>query len=237
MSSSSSIPNLSGRTIDNRYELLSRLGSGSWGIVYKALDLTMSPDDESRFCAIKVVHLKGHKTPITSSLKREMVFHGRVASHPNVVTLRDSFINKEHAVFVMDMSSGGDLEEYIAKKGECTDEAELRSIFSQVLDAVVKLHEEKIYHRDLKPANILLEGDSFTPLLADFGLAVDEPRYRSRCGTQAYMPPGMRRLTFPCRMLLTSTSFLQSACASTTLWYPTLPPALPATSGPWGSSS
>ena len=191
MTASSSTLDLSGQTIDGRYELLSRLGSGTFGVVYKAIDKHFPENDSAHFCAVKLVSHLGRSPATVRALRREMTLHKCASHHPNVIPLHDTFEVPDYSVFVMDLSPDGDLEDFIVTNGPCTDETTIRTIFLGLLDAVEHMHEEGIYHRDIKPSNILVDKKTLHVYLTDFGVATRDPRYRARCGTTSYMPPGM----------------------------------------------
>lgn len=183
-------PNLTGAIIDERYELLHRLGAGTFGVVYKAIDKHAPNDDESRFCAVKLVTKTGRSPSHISSLRRETAMHGHVSGHDNIITLREVFDVEDYVVFVMDLSTGGDLDNFIRAKGPSTDEKTVKTIFLGIVDAIVHMHGLGVYHRDLKPSNVLVDPTTLQVRLADFGLASSDVHYRRRCGTQSFMPPG-----------------------------------------------
>ncbi|TFK93271.1 kinase-like protein, partial [Polyporus arcularius HHB13444] len=183
--------NLTGSVIDGRYRLIRILGSGSFGVVYRAIDLRAPIEARDR--AIKFVSKAGRKDSSIATLRKEMTLHKRVSHLPNVITLHDAYEVADYFVFVMDYCSGGDLGNYLAECGQFTDTEEVKKVILTLLDTVAALHEEGIYHRDLKPHNILISRDRTQVFLADFGLASDISEYEFACGTMAYMPPGMLR--------------------------------------------
>ncbi|KAH9932740.1 kinase-like protein, partial [Epithele typhae] len=184
------VPNLIGIVIDDRYAMMSKMGAGSYGVVYKAIDSDCEGDDETRTRAVKVVAKAGRKPAYVHALRREMDLHSRVSAHPNIITLHETFELPDFAVFVMDASSRGDLESWISSSERpCADERVLRTIFTELLDAVAFMHGHGVYHRDIKPANVLIDTDPLHVYLADFGLATEDEQYTRRVGTQSYMPP------------------------------------------------
>ena len=187
-SAASKMPNLTGTILNERFKLIRTLGSGSYGVVYQAVDLQAPADDCDR--AIKLVSKGDRKNSTFSALRREMALHKRASEHPNVITLHEAYEDQEYFVFVMDYCRGGDLGKYLTKKGPYEDGEKLRKAFLGLLDAVDSLHKQKIYHRDLKPQNILVSEDGSKLFIADFGLSSEKNIYSGSCGTPAYMPPG-----------------------------------------------
>jgi serine/threonine protein kinase len=106
-------------------------------------------------------------------------------------------IDEEDTVaFVMEYVEGETLKEYLDRKGKLTD-AEIKDIFSQMLDAVGYVHEQKLVHRDIKPSNFMLDKSGRVKLM-DFGIAkntdVDAAEYTQtgtgmQMGTPMYMSP------------------------------------------------
>ncbi|CAE6471351.1 unnamed protein product [Rhizoctonia solani] len=99
---------------------------------------------------------------------------------------------EEELVFmVLSYVGGGDLFSMIAEKQRYIgDDALVRSVFTQLLDAVQWCHIQGVRHRDLKPENILCEEDGKTVLVSDFGLATSDRHSRDfGCGSSYYMSP------------------------------------------------
>ncbi|KAI0753798.1 kinase-like domain-containing protein [Fomes fomentarius] len=181
------LPNLAGVVFHKRYQLTTLLGSGSYGVVYKAVDLEGTPGDRER--AVKLVSKRGRNSSWCESFRSEMAIHKLASEHPNVITLHDAYEDDEWFVFVMDCCGGGDLSTYIETHGPYRDETRLRNAFLTLVDTVDWLHSKKIYHRDLKPHNILVSEDGTQLFVADFGLASEDTAYDQPCGTLGYMPP------------------------------------------------
>ncbi|KAJ6539457.1 kinase-like domain-containing protein [Mycena capillaripes] len=185
------LPDFLGEIVDGgRLKLVERLGSGSQGVVYKALDTT-STTDNPIYYAVKCLkkHPVGSKEAI--SQVRELKLHKMVSHHPNIVTLHRHFSDGKHIFLVLDFSVGGDLFLGIRHKRHFhRDTPRIKQVFVQILDAVQYCHNNKVFHRDLKPENILCDTDGSNIRLADFGLATD----RTIChdhgiGSHFYMSP------------------------------------------------
>ena len=79
--------------------------------------------------------------------------------HRNVVFMKDFFEENRLLFIVMEYIPGGDLLEFLAKRGRLTV-PEAKVIFRQIADAVLYLHKKGIVHRDLKPENVLIGSSS-----------------------------------------------------------------------------
>ena len=90
-------------------------------------------------------------------------------SHPNIIKVTDLIDDGETVAFVMEYVEGETLKEYIERKGKLSDE-EIKSFFSQMLDAVGYVHEQNLVHRDIKPSNFMIDTKSKVKLM-DFGIA------------------------------------------------------------------
>ena len=117
-------------------------------------------------------------------------------SHPNVVKVTDLIDEGDTVAFVMEYVEGETLKDFLEKKGSLTD-AEIKEIFSQMLDAVGYVHDRKLVHRDIKPSNFMLDKWGKVKLM-DFGIAKSlDPRAAEytqtgtgmQIGTPMYMSP------------------------------------------------
>jgi eukaryotic-like serine/threonine-protein kinase len=135
------------------YEIVSLIGSGGMGEVYRAHDPRMGRD----------VALKLSAQQFSERFERE-VRAVAALSHPNICTIHDVGLN----YFVMELVDGPTLAERIKQGPIPLDEA--LGIARQIADALEAAHEKGIIHRDLKPGNIKLTPDGTVKIL-DFGLA------------------------------------------------------------------
>ena len=195
---SSAMPDLTGRVINNgQYQLIGKLGSGAYGVVYRAADIVTPHSSSSsrtsrRRYAIKVLRKEGLSSSATQRVRREVAAHRKVSDHPNVVTMLDAFEDRDYVYIVLNYCPGGDLfgkivdEQLYFRKDELA-----KSVFLQILDAVETSHRKFIYHRDLKPENILTNEDGSKVYLTDFGLATSNQVSETfGCGSAPYMSPG-----------------------------------------------
>ncbi|KZV88260.1 kinase-like protein [Exidia glandulosa HHB12029] len=182
-------PYAAGEWIINRtVQLKSLLGVGGYACVYHAVEVCVDPPQEY---AIKVVMHSSDKVK-DELLKREITYHTMVSGSPDIVPVRRILREGDRTFIFMDVCRGGDLFTAIAfNKRFAGNDALLKHVFLQILDAVIFCHKRKIYHRDLKPENILFTDASCSKVqLTDFGLATTEAYTNEfRFGSLGYMAP------------------------------------------------
>jgi serine/threonine protein kinase len=186
---SESLPNFAGQLIDGgRFQLLDVLGSGAFGVVYRAVD-NASSDDELVFYAVKCL-LRSSKQP--EAQMREFALQISVCDHPNIISIHDIICDDSYIYVIMDYCPGGDLFGAITERCLYQGNIELiRTAFLQLIDAVQACHDEGVFHRDLKPENVLCSEDGSHVYLSDFGLATKRKVCRDfGCGSVFYMSPG-----------------------------------------------
>ena len=145
------------------YEIVSRLGAGGMGEVYRARDSKLERD-----VAIKVLHDAFAKDEERlARFEREAKLLARL-SHANVATLHGLEESQGRKFLVMELVEGETLAERIAKGPLALEEA--IPLFLQIAEGLEAAHEKGIIHRDLKPANIKITLDGNIKIL-DFGLA------------------------------------------------------------------
>jgi len=160
---------LMGKTFADRYEILSLVGRGAMGIVYKARHKFMN-----RVVAIKILH--PYLLLDVNNIKR-FRHEAEAASaleHPNVIRIFDfGLTSSGEAFLVMEFLEGPTLDDELKK---CKRMSVQRSIdlFLQCCDALEHAHGKGIVHRDLKPSNIVLAKDQHdrdSVRIVDFGIA------------------------------------------------------------------
>lgn len=175
---SKSVNNLSdpelirGKVLVGEYEILSHLGSGAMGAVYKARHTALKKD-----VAIKVLI----STAMADPIRRERFMReARAAAALNHVNLAGvhyvGFTDNNQPFFVMDLLDGQTLEDHLEKHISLTAD-EFKTIFEQVAKALHHAHSKGIIHRDIKPSNIMLTRDEDGKILVklvDFGIAIYE---------------------------------------------------------------
>ncbi|EMD31911.1 hypothetical protein CERSUDRAFT_162364 [Gelatoporia subvermispora B] len=175
---------------DGRLLLIQTIGSGSNGVVYLALDLA-TENPPPRQYAVKCVPKAPRGSRALYMQRQEVEFQATVCDHPNILTLH-TVIEDEHNLFIVsDHCPGGDFFTFLSNNRPFRrNDAYLKRIFLQLLDAVEACHDENIFHRDIKPENILISADAKQVYLCDFGLATTKPFSRSfGCGSSHYMSP------------------------------------------------
>jgi hypothetical protein len=159
----------------DRYELLSILGRGSTGTVYRALDRHRAHlADAARFVAVKVLKLDYHNRPeALAALERE--FHqAQSLSHPNVVSVFDLDRDGDTYFIVMELLEGELLASVMSRlRGPMRREHAL-AIISSVGAALAHAHRRDVVHADLKPRNIMITSTGEVRVL-DFGFARHRP--------------------------------------------------------------
>ncbi|WP_371644123.1 serine/threonine-protein kinase [Streptomyces mirabilis] len=159
------------RVVAGRYSLLSPLGAGGMGTVWRAYDKVLH-----REVAIKEVRAPaGLAAPdierMYTRLEREAWAAARVA-HPNVVTVYDVAMEEGRPWIVMELVRGQSLADLLKTEGRLSPQR-AASIGLEVLAALHAAHETGVLHRDVKPANVLIARDGRV-VLTDFGIAMIE---------------------------------------------------------------
>lgn len=179
--------NLTGQKIDNgALELVSVIGIGAYGVVYKALAR------DGKYYAVKCLNKTGLDSRQRGFQRREIALHTLASSHPNIVTLHNVIETPTCIYVVLSYCSDGDLFSQITEKSTYLgNDALIKDVFLQIVEAVEYCHRLGIYHRDLKPENILCDQGGRRVVLADFGLATAEKTSGDfGCGSTFYMSPG-----------------------------------------------
>ncbi|KAA1477629.1 kinase-like protein [Dentipellis sp. KUC8613] len=187
--------NLVGKTIDNGSLLLRGvLGSGAYGVVYRAIDTRSARGTEY---AVKCLD-KSKMSKSVAHHMRELTLHASVTDLEGVVGMHRAFESAEHLFIVFDLCLGGDL--FAAVTGDnifWRNDALVKKIMLQLIDAVDACHRREVYHRDIKPENILISKDRTKAWLADFGLATSHCVTEDfGCGSSFYMSPECRGREF-----------------------------------------
>jgi len=150
----------------SRYELLSRLGAGGMGEVWRARD-----HDLHRDVAIKFLPEKYAADPNRFGRFGQEALAASRLTHPNIVTIHEVGETSGLHFIVMELVEGETLREILLAQGERPlPVRRLLDIGAQVAEGLAKAHGAGIVHRDLKPENIMVTADGFVKVL-DFGLA------------------------------------------------------------------
>eukprot|EP00835_Amoeboradix_gromovi_P003072 NODE_191_length_15469_cov_0.243071.p4 type:complete len:510 gc:universal NODE_191_length_15469_cov_0.243071:10902-12431(+) len=186
----SKLPTLPATKRIGPYILGKTLGIGSTGRV----KLGMHYKTKSRV-AIKIVPKfpnkkgKSDDSSYFKKLEREITIM-KLIRHDNIMTLHDVYETKDELFLVMELIEGGELFDYLVKKGRLGEE-EARLFFQQILLGLDFCHRHLICHRDLKPENLLLDSNRNIKI-ADFGMArfqMDGKMLETSCGSPHYASP------------------------------------------------
>ena len=182
---------VTGCIIHDRYQLVEMLGSGSFGVVYKAIDLEVA-DDSDNIVALKIMRLTDRSDDDLAMIEGEVIMHDAVSGIEGVVTLLDTFDDEMWCCLVLQYCSGGDLfDQCITKQVYQGNDELLRKAFLSIVDTVQGCHDLGIAHRDLKPENIFTSEDGSRCYLGDFSLATNQPIVCDfGVGTCQYRSPG-----------------------------------------------
>lgn len=171
----------------NSFEILSTLGSGTFGKVFKVRLIS-----NGKIYAMKVIN---KKYLIRNQQLRYAVTECNVLkaiSHPFILKLHYAFQTPDHLYMILDYCPGGDLSFHIVKN--LFEEEEAAFFIAELILAIEHLHAHDIIYRDLKPENILIDSEGHIKL-ADFGLAKEnvsnDKTTTSFCGSPAYLSPEM----------------------------------------------
>lgn len=153
-----------GKMLDNRYEILERIGTGGMAIVYKAKCHRLN-----RLVAIKI--LKSDLAQNEEFRRRFNAESQAVAqlSHPNIVSVYDVSRGGDMEYIVMELIDGITLKQYMERRGRM-DWRESLHFITQIMRGLSHAHSRGIIHRDIKPQNIMVLRDGSVKV-ADFGIA------------------------------------------------------------------
>jgi serine/threonine-protein kinase len=171
----------------HEFRIQSRIGSGGFGIVYRAHDEQMD-----RAVALKILppRLARQSAAFVERFLREARSAAKL-QHPNIVTIYQVRPYKETFYIVMELVDGGTAGDLLAARGRL-EPPEATRIVRSVAEALAHAHRRFVIHRDLKPANILL-ARSGAVKVSDFGVARDvlqaEDLVAPGVGTTLYMAP------------------------------------------------
>ena len=173
--------------IGNRYVLLSPLGAGGMGAVWRVVDRLTQEE-----VALKRLHSSIWQ-PATAELRLSLAHEFQALAalrHPGVITVRDyGFDQEQLPYFTMEILPQA---RPITTVGERLGENGRIQLLLQLLTTLIYVHRCGIIHRDLKPGNVLVDGQGNVKVL-DFGLALTPGTAPLPSGTLAYMAPELLR--------------------------------------------
>ena len=185
-----------GTVLNNRYEIVRKIGGGGMGAVYLASDKNLGGVLRAVKEMVQSYIEETQQDKAVSDFKRESLLLTSL-EHAAIPTIYDYFFDEKEARFylVMKYISGGDLAGRLraSTEGKIDEKSvtEWGIQISDVLDYLHK-HEPAIVYRDLKPANVMIDGNSGRLMLIDFGIARwinKEEKGVTAVGTMGYAPP------------------------------------------------
>mmetsp|Transcript_94294 Transcript_94294/g.249289 ORF Transcript_94294/g.249289 Transcript_94294/m.249289 type:complete len:440 (+) Transcript_94294:166-1485(+) len=181
----------SGKVDDHFFLQKVKLGEGSFGTVWRAVDRQSKE-------TVAVKQLEKATMPRRGVRQQDIeneIQVMRAVEHRNVTKLLAHFEDSDNIWIALEYCDGGDFGDKVKERGATLLEHEAADWMRQILDAIKALHVNGICHRDIKPDNFMVHGDQLK--LSDFGLALFLPAGKlaaEKCGTPAFMSPEMHRL-------------------------------------------
>lgn len=182
-----------GSVIGERYELLSQLGSGGMGSVFKAYDrLRAEAQDRNPYVALKILSERFKEHPDSMIALQREVRRAQTLAHPNVGTVHEFFRDGPHIYMTMELLDGKPLDhllETVYSNGLTVDQA--WPIIEGVGRALEYGHKKGIVHSDIKPGNIFVCDDGAVKVL-DLGISRPMPVADLPDSEQTLFDPGKR---------------------------------------------
>ncbi|MBN2135917.1 MAG: protein kinase [Acidobacteria bacterium] len=175
-----------GKILNNRYKIISLLGKGGMGRVYKAYDMQL--DDT---VALKMLESKNADETMINRFMQEIKI-ARKITHENICRIYD-LVEADGKKFIsMQYIEGEDLKTILKREGALNPE-KATGILRDILHALEVIHKNGIVHRDLKPSNIMVATNG-KAYIADFGIAKalgmrDITQSGEMIGTPHYISP------------------------------------------------
>ena len=164
-----SASDLLGSIVDDRFEVIEKLGEGGMGAVYKARQISMD-----RQVALKILLHDQRGDPISVERFRHEAYLASRLRHPNAIIIHDFGQSPDGLLYIaMEYLSGETLKDRLTRVGPLPVRSAVK-IIGQTLRTIAEAHRMGLIHRDLKPDNIFLttvEGDTDYVKVLDFGIA------------------------------------------------------------------
>jgi serine/threonine-protein kinase len=187
-------PAASGRALPSRlgrYEILSELGRGAMGTVYRARDPMINREVALKSIPLSAEFEGEELEQARQKFFREAEMAGRL-SHPHIVTIYDAGEHDGAAYIAMELLRGRHLVDYCCTSHGLPSSVAIE-IIAKLAGALHYAHRQGVVHRDIKPANVMFDAPSGELKITDFGIArlTDAGRTRTGIvlGTPSYMSP------------------------------------------------
>lgn len=179
--------NLIGKSLKNRYYIISSIGEGGMAEVYLANDVI-----NKREVAIKIIKDSTSLDPLNIARFQREARASAALRHKSIIEIYDVDEYQGKPYMVMEYVNGESLKELLKKRGTFTP-VEACDILYQLSDALAHAHEHGVIHRDVKPQNVMIKKDGSIKL-GDFGIALvnDAPHLTQKdiiLGSVHYMSP------------------------------------------------
>ncbi|XP_072900090.1 serine/threonine-protein kinase Nek5-like isoform X4 [Hemitrygon akajei] len=150
----------------DKYDVIRQIGEGAFGKAF----LVKAKGDSTQVVIKQIKMAKMRQKEREASFK-EVVLMEKM-KHPNIVTLLDSFEERQNLYIVMEYCDGGDLMHRVnMQQGVWFEEDQVLDWFVQICLGLKHIHDRKILHRDIKTQNIFLCNNGKSAKLGDFGIA------------------------------------------------------------------
>ncbi len=186
-----------GVILNNRYDIVRKIGGGGMGAVYLANDRNLGGVQRAVKEMVQAHIEESQQAKAIEDFRRESMILSAL-DHPAIPTIYDYFFDAEESRFylVMKYIPGGDLAAKLRATPEGRIEERTCAQWAiQVLDVLDYLHNlpDRIVYRDLKPSNIMIDGNTGRVMLVDFGIArsINQAQEKgvTAVGTMGYAPP------------------------------------------------
>lgn len=177
--------------LKKNYELLSRIGEGTYATVYKA-----KRQSDSLTVAVKLINVfKMENKKIQNALNEIRIICA--IDHPNVVGYHEAFLDQKNKdlYIIMEYVGGGDLNDrirFLSRTGKHLPEKTIWRYSLQILQGLQALHQRKIIHRDIKPGNLFVSEDLETIKIGDLNVSKilrNKSMTATVVGTPYYLAP------------------------------------------------
>lgn len=179
--------------ISKNYKIVAKIGSGTFGKVYKVIYLPLNQERAMKVVKIDTINYQDDDRTFLKEIEMLMQL-----DHPNIIKIFEYYRDELNFYVITEIAKGGELYEQIYNL-KMYDEATAAVIMKQLLSAVCYIHSKGIVHRDLKPENIMLETNDHGDLsikLIDFGTSnyfSHHQKLTLKVGTPYYIAPEVLR--------------------------------------------